>query len=71
MAFIYVIIHRTGTPRQPHLVPAARAVLRLAPGIPPTCLEGLQQFSHCWVLYVFHENTGAITAPCKSLKVRR
>ncbi|WIA19372.1 hypothetical protein OEZ85_003998 [Tetradesmus obliquus] len=48
---------RTGTPRQPHLVPAARAVLRLAPGIPPTCLRGLQQFSHCWVLYVFHENT--------------
>eukprot|EP00775_Hariotina_reticulata_P011977 gene11977-12120_t len=22
-----------------------------------TCLEGLEQFSHCWILYVFHKNT--------------
>ena len=24
----------------------------------PEFLEGLQQYSHCWVLYVFHMNTG-------------
>jgi len=49
---------RTGTPRQPHLVPSARGVFRLGPGVPAACLEGLEQFSHCWVLYVFHQNTG-------------
>jgi len=49
---------RRGTPRQPHLVPAARAALQLAPGVPATCLRGLEGFTHCWVLYVFHENTG-------------
>eukprot|EP00898_Chlorokybus_atmophyticus_P001256 jgi/Chlat1/2130/Chrsp17S08741 len=51
---------RNGTPRQPLLVPLARARLRLNTGplgVPPACLEGLEQFSHCWVLYVFHANT--------------
>lgn len=48
---------RRGTPRQPLLVPHARAHLRLRPGLPPACLEGLAGFSHCWLLYLFHENT--------------
>eukprot|EP00891_Asterochloris_glomerata_P002146 jgi/Astpho2/2146/e_gw1.00040.230.1_t len=48
---------RSGTPRQPLLVPAARARLRLSPHVPPASLEGLTEFSHCWVLYVFHCNT--------------
>ncbi|GBF93273.1 hypothetical protein Rsub_06005 [Raphidocelis subcapitata] len=48
---------RNGTPRQPLLVPSARSVLRLAPYVPADCLEGLQQYSHCWVLYIFHANT--------------
>lgn len=50
---------RNGTPRQPHLVPSARAELKLAIDVPAACLKGLQGFSHCWVLYVFHQNTGA------------
>lgn len=48
---------RNGTPRQPLLVPAARARLALRPGLSPDCLDGLQQYTHAWVLYVFHENT--------------
>lgn len=40
-------------------MPAARAALQLAPSVPAACLRGLEGFSHCWVLYVFHENTGA------------
>lgn len=48
---------RNGTPRQPLLVSAARAALTLRPGLGSDFLEGLQQYSHCWVLYVFHENT--------------
>lgn len=58
-AFVLLTLSRRGTPRQPHLVPAARAALRLGPGVPSECLRGLEGFSHCWVLYVFHENTGA------------
>ncbi|EFN57940.1 hypothetical protein CHLNCDRAFT_10454, partial [Chlorella variabilis] len=48
---------RNGTPRQPLLVPAARARLTLRPGLSGDFLEGLGQYSHCWVLYIFHENT--------------
>jgi len=29
----------------------------LAPHVPEAALEGLTEFSHVWVLYVFHENT--------------
>ena len=29
----------------------------LAPHVPPAALEGLEEFSHVWVLYVFHANT--------------
>lgn len=48
---------RNGTPRQPLLVPAARARLTLRPGLSADFFAGLQQYSHCWLLYVFHENT--------------
>jgi tRNA (adenine37-N6)-methyltransferase len=29
----------------------------LAPHVPAAALDGLAEFSHCWVLYVFHANT--------------
>ncbi|CAI5528903.1 unnamed protein product [Closterium sp. Naga37s-1] len=49
---------RNGTPRQPLLVPAARAYLELPRGgVAPAALEGLEGYSHCWLLYVFHANT--------------
>lgn len=49
---------RNGTPRQPLLVPHARACLILhSGGIPQATLEGLVEYSHCWILYVFHKNT--------------
>ncbi|CAI5497625.1 unnamed protein product [Closterium sp. Naga37s-1] len=49
---------RNGTPRQPLLVPAARAYLELPRGgVSPAALEGLEGYSHCWLLYVFHANT--------------
>ena len=54
---------RNGTPRQPLLVPSARARVRLKPHVPPCCLEGLEQFGHCWLLFAFHLNTGAFTKP--------
>jgi len=48
---------RNGTPRQPGLVTAARASLRLRAGVPADSLAGLADFSHVWVLYLFHANT--------------
>lgn len=47
---------RNGTPRQPNLSQSARCRIQLDSSIPPSCLAGLEDFSHCWVLYVFHEN---------------
>ena len=50
--------NRNGTPRQPLLVPAARAALRLRPDLSAEYLQGLEGYSHCWLLYIFHANTG-------------
>ncbi len=47
-----------GTPRQPQLVPASRAKLRIkAQFIPEQSLKGLSEFSHVWLLPYFHLNT--------------
>jgi tRNA (adenine37-N6)-methyltransferase len=48
---------RNGTPRQPLLVPAARSALILRPELASDIFQGLQNYSHCWVMYIFHENT--------------
>uniref|UniRef100_A0ACD5XLI6 Uncharacterized protein n=1 Tax=Avena sativa TaxID=4498 RepID=A0ACD5XLI6_AVESA len=49
---------RNGTPRQPLVVPLARATVVLNPArVPAEALEGLASYSHCWILYVFHLNT--------------
>ncbi len=44
-----------GIPRQPGLVPAARATLELLPPYnQPAAVRGLEGFSHLWLLFVFH-----------------
>ena len=49
---------RRGTPRQGTVAPASEAVCVFDPKIcPPASLEELEKFSHCWVIFVFHENT--------------
>ena len=48
---------RNGTPRQPRLVPLARGRLTLKKHVQPASLEGLEQYSHVWIVYVFHKNT--------------
>lgn len=46
---------RFGVPRQPGLVPAARAQLMLVPPYDdPQALVGLEECSHIWVQFVFH-----------------
>ncbi|XP_024535499.1 uncharacterized protein LOC9637177 [Selaginella moellendorffii] len=46
-----------GTPRQPLLVTLAKSRLVLSSGVPAAALDGIEQYSHCWLIYVFHENT--------------
>jgi len=44
-----------GIPRQPGLVPAARATLELLPPYnQPAAVRGLEGFSHLWLVFVFH-----------------
>jgi tRNA (adenine37-N6)-methyltransferase len=43
-------------PRQPQLAPAARGVLELLPPFDQAhALEGLEQVSHVWLLFLFHQ----------------
>jgi tRNA (adenine37-N6)-methyltransferase len=47
-----------GTPRQPGLAQDSRAFIHLAPEVQPEfSLDGLQGYTHLWVLFIFHKNT--------------
>ncbi|WP_235040238.1 tRNA (N6-threonylcarbamoyladenosine(37)-N6)-methyltransferase TrmO [Vreelandella profundi] len=46
-----------GIPRQPGLAPAARATLVLTPPYnDPLAVRGLEDFSHLWLTFVFHQS---------------
>ncbi|KAM8800833.1 tRNA (adenine(37)-N6)-methyltransferase [Rhynchonycteris naso] len=50
---------KNGTPRQPSICSHSRACLRIRKNIfnnPEHSLMGLEQFSHVWILFVFHKN---------------
>ena len=52
-------VDRNGTPRQPGLAPSARSRLRLRWGTSPEhTLDGLERFSHVWLIFLFHRNRG-------------
>ena len=52
---------RMGTPRQGALVPSSRAYLQLEATINVEILDGMEDYSHCWVLFQFHANTNGMT----------
>jgi len=53
---------RRGTPRQPSLVPAAKGRIRFdKQRIQHEHFAELAEFSHVWVLFIFHENTNTDT----------
>lgn len=53
-----------GTPRQPLLVPGATASLTIAKEhLPEHALDGLDRFSHVWLLSYFHLNTNKMVRP--------
>ncbi|KHD88958.1 MAG: hypothetical protein OM95_05680 [Bdellovibrio sp. ArHS] len=49
-----------GTPRQPGLVKKAWARLKIRPDLQPEeSLQGLEGFSHVWLVWIFHQNKTA------------
>lgn len=51
---------KNGTPRQPSVCSYSRAKLQILKSTfvcPSHSLEGLAQFSHVWILFVFHQNS--------------
>ena len=50
---------RRGCPRQAALAPAAEGTIRFVSRVAPGSLEGLSEYSHCWVLFMFSENADA------------
>jgi len=64
---------RMGTPRQGALVPSSRAFLQLDISLAIEILDGIQEYSHCWVVFEFHANTNLTTsgfATAKKSKIR-
>ncbi len=52
---------RFGTPRQPSLVPSSWGLLKLRANLNLYgSLEGLEGFSHAWLIFVFHENANKV-----------
>lgn len=48
---------RFGTPRQGNLAFHAKGVIKLESCLNYTAFEGLESYSHLWVIFLFHENT--------------
>lgn len=46
-----------GTPRQGLYAPSTRGKIVFEKRVPSAALDGLQEFSHVWVIFVFHQNT--------------
>ena len=49
-----------GTPRQGLLVPSSRAAMVLKSNVSPEALDGLEEFSHVWLIFKFHKNTNTV-----------
>jgi len=57
---------KNGTPRQGSVAPASRARLEIEFGNNPEhSLSGLLEFSHVWLLFLFHENGRPTPPPAK------
>ena len=46
-----------GTPRQGSFAPSTKGKIVFHKRVPYAALEGLENFSHVWVLFIFHQNT--------------
>ena len=65
-------VQKNGTPRQAGLAASALARLRVVSFFtnPRHALEGLEAFSHVWLLYEFHQNTNAAKTPQRMVRAK-
>uniref|UniRef100_A0A2C9JMI1 TsaA-like domain-containing protein n=1 Tax=Biomphalaria glabrata TaxID=6526 RepID=A0A2C9JMI1_BIOGL len=59
-----VFHYKNGIPRQSSLCQAARGVLTIEKCVfnnPEHSLQGLEEFSHAWIIFVFHKNNNTYT----------
>lgn len=57
---------RMGTPRQGALVPSSRGhVVIHSSYCPPQALDGIQEYSHVWIVFEFHANTNVANVRSK------
>jgi len=49
-----------GTPRQGPVARGTRGYIELESWVPADSLDGLQEFSHCWIIFWFHQNTNKV-----------
>lgn len=59
---------RMGTPRQGALVPSSRGFVQFSKLVSPEAVDGIDEYSHIWVIFGFHANTSLATS--KKSKVR-
>uniref|UniRef100_A0A7S3JMV0 TsaA-like domain-containing protein n=1 Tax=Aureoumbra lagunensis TaxID=44058 RepID=A0A7S3JMV0_9STRA len=61
-------LKRAGTPRQGLVCPASRGLVILDKSqnkITPSALDGLEQYSHIWLIFEFHANTDHLNTSSK------
>jgi tRNA (adenine37-N6)-methyltransferase len=46
-----------GTPRQGSFAPTTRGYIQFEKSIPADSLDGLTDFTHVWIVFIFHQNT--------------
>lgn len=66
---------RNGCPRQPYYVNKGRATLKLLPHCnPSSSLDGLEEYSHCYIIFQFNLNTnltkGVVTDSQNAIKAK-
>ena len=59
---------RMGTPRQGMLVPSSRGFIQFSSTLSPEAVDGIDEYSHIWVIFAFHANTSLATS--KKSKIR-
>jgi tRNA (Thr-GGU) A37 N-methylase len=50
------LLHKRGAPRQGALAPALRARVNLTAALDLAAIDGLEAYSHVWLLYLFHDD---------------
>lgn len=60
-----------GTPRQGALAPSSRGYIEFSPEIQPAALEGLERYSHVWIVFEFHANTDLLESRKSKIKPPR